>query len=270
MSTLAISPPNGAYDLSPTSPILVVGYAPGEVFDYPTLSVTINSSNAYYDGEAVRPAFSARLVASDESFTLTIVPRRAFLYRVKINVGVAIDSNSNSYLGTTSFTTRAKGLPLVVSAMRSSIELPLPPDVAFTSVAQQLRALLGGNSSSEFALRMIYRARLSQLWPALSQLLDKYNGNLERALAAMSDDDVAIRGDMARVLGLIEIFWEPAISQFIAYGASRPLADLIGRAFRSQNDLERVAAACTLLLSAATVYASDGDGLAAKRASGVL
>ena len=86
----------------------------------------------------------------------------------------------------------------------------------------------------------------------------------------MRDDDVAVRGDIPRALGLIEIVWEHAVAQLGQLGASKAFSDLLLQAFRSENDLERIAAACTLVVAGNSVVRADPAALDRARALGVI
>lgn len=274
--SVSVSPANGAYDLSPTVPVLILGSAPGETFDYSTLVVTVGGEPAYRDGAPVRPDFFANLVPIDEAFTLTVTCRRAFVYRVKVTVTVAVDTDVRTYTASSSFEVRPRSVPLIVGAARNSFnnEAPVTGMVAIGSIRQQLRALLGGDTNGAFVLRALFRVRLSQLWPALKViLLRTAEVDVEGALRAMRDEDVRVVGDVTRTLGLIEIFWHPALSQFVELGGSKSMADLFDRGFRSENDLERIGAACALALTSSFVAEQgqrDPAGLAQVRANGLV
>lgn len=252
MSGLVISPTDKSYDLSPTTPILIIGSAPGESFDYNTLKVYVNGEEAYTDSAVRRPAYRARLVSVDDAFTLTLSARRAFLYRVKVTIATEIITGVHSYSATSVFETRAPGVSLAIGAVRRELDsMPnFDEAVAINAISQQLRTVLGGGSMGGFLLRMLRRVRLSQLWSAVKPLSIVRNVDLEPAFAAMTDGDVTINGDIVKALELIDLFWESALAQLGELGVSASFLELLGRSFRSDNDLERLSAACALVLVA--------------------
>lgn len=275
MSGLDVSPADKSYGLSPTTPILVVGSAPGETFDYSTLSLTVGGDPAVAGGTVVQPAYSGKLVSVESAFTLSIAPRRAFLYRVKIPLVVSVSSNVRSYSAEVTFETRDQSVPLEVGAARASFgsQKGFPDNaVLIGAVQEQLHGLLGGDTLGTFFLRVLFRIRVSQLWPAVPQILAQTGRSFdaEQALRNMRDDDVAVRGDIPRALGLIEIVWEPAVAQLGQLGASKAFSDLLLQAFRSENDLERIAAACTLVVAGNSVVRADPAALDRARALGVI
>ena len=253
--TLSISPSDAAYDLSPTTPILVLGSAPEEDFDLSTLYIGVNNTPAFVNGSPVRPDFWARTVTAKGVLVVYLTARRAFLHRVKVEVVAQVSTDIALYGTTSQFEVRPPSVSLAVGIARRNLEnrLSLPEEIGLNAVAQQLRSAIGGASVGAFFLRLLRRLRFSQLWSVVHPHVRSIEAELEAAFAAMIDDDVAIRGDFTPALGMIEVFWDPALDQFSQIGASPALTGLLDRCFRGSNDIERLAAAGTLIFLAQVV-----------------
>lgn len=266
MSVLTISPGTGSYNVSPTTHVVVLGSVLGETFDYSTLEINVNGDAAYASGSPTRPAFDATVAKAPSSFSASVRPRRAFLYRVKVTVNVSIDTNVRNYTQSAVFEIRPETVSLALGTLRYGLDAQFahPSSVAVNAVSQQLFGLLGGASMGAYAVRLMRRVYLSQLWPMMRVFISRDGNNpiwgvFAEAMEQLGPEDAAVRGDVRGALGMIEIFWEPAVQQLIEVGASVPFAELLNRSFRSDNDLEKIAAACALVLFTRSVEANGDD-----------
>jgi hypothetical protein len=171
-----------------------------------------------------------------------------------VTVTVSVQAGATTHNHEVEFETAGEPEPFSVGALRHYLNdvFALPSAIAVNNAAQQVYALLGGDTRGAFAVRLIQWLHRSQLRSASVILLSRMDPTLSRlvetGLPAAMNDDAAIRGDINATLSMVDIFWEPALQQVVEQGMSVSFAELLNRTYRSENTLERIGAACGLVL----------------------
>lgn len=279
--SLAVDPPDAAAGVPVATAIVVVGYVGGgDTFEYDTLALDVDGDHAVVGAQPSRPAFAARLVKTATRFRLEVRPRRPFLYRVKVDLAVAVDvKNGGSTTPATlaaTFTTAPRPEAPAVARLRRALDAPfrLAGLPALGLVHHHARALLGGDAAGDggFWLRAARCVRRSELWP-VARVADLLDGALDGAaevLDGLRGPDAAVP-DPTAALALVELAWEPCLRELAHVGVGDGVLGVLRRSFAASHPWERLAAVCALLLVAQSAGARvDAGAIAHARAQGLL
>jgi len=260
-TTISIQPSNGSTGVSPTTEVLCIGSAPtGVVYRPKTLQVGINSLFVY-DG---KDGFSAPDFTGEISFTpdnklfqLRIVPRRAFLYRVKVSVelivGVTIAGHNYTDVFSSLFEIRpsSESIELTTFARLYASETPWPDYGALAALRARLRPMLEGTIPGSYYPHALYRIYRSQLWPMVKLIPGL--GNVSQPLNTIQGDDLAFHGSLDALITTATLLWQPCLGTLKQLGISTALLDILNNGFEAPNTREQLAAICAVVVLTTTL-----------------
>jgi len=240
----AFQPAPGATAVVPR-PTLFVAASTTTDFDLTTLQVTVNGDAAYGFQGFVRPAYGGRLVAPTPTyFALTLVPRRAFVYGVNVDVVVTIDGASAASRFYVSEFPPTR-VPAALETARAGRPLLRQP-----ATESYRTLLLGVFGDGPRGVAQLYGAVATSRLRSL--LLDDPDAPAFRAVFARLRPEERGSLDAADVVvRQATPLWDFALNELRQLAVDAPTLDLLRTAYASLSPADRVGAVATAVALAA-------------------